>query len=144
VPGLFSDAFGALPTGGSSYCAEYEQSPVPGSITNLVSGPIVAVDSTKFGYVKVTNTTEADCDIEISMPTTTANGCTLSLESYPGLIAGTPVLADAAGPTPATGTELAQTVCTCAGVTAGTTGSLTVSSQACPLSGVTTKPVLCK
>jgi hypothetical protein len=150
VTGLFSDSFFALPVGGSSYCAEYEQSPAPGNITNLTTATIVAVNKTAYGYVKVTNPTEADCDIEISMPTTTntvgANTCTLQLENG---IAGSgvptnPVDADAAGPIPAT--QLATTACTCNGVTpaVSTESFVTLTSVTCPLTGTTTIPVTCK
>ena len=176
VDGLFSDEFGDIPAGGSSYCAEYEQSPVPGNITNLTTTTIVAVSSTKTGYVKVTNPTEADCDIEISMASNsnTISGatqdaactglrapylcctgshtgtcvdstCSLSLSSYPGLVLGTPVDADAPGPAPST--ELAQTNCTCSdGVSPAnsTASTLTLSSETCPLSGTTSYTVTCK
>jgi hypothetical protein len=148
VDGLFSDEFGDIPAGGSSYCAEYEQSPVPGNITNLVSQTIVAVNSTKYGYVKVTNPTEADCDIEITMPVFLADiaaaGCTLQLETYPGAIQTSPVDTDIAGPVPST--ELAQIACTCPGppLTQSVTETLTLASQTCPLSGTTSYTVTCK
>jgi len=171
VTGLFSAADGALPVGGSSYCTEYEQSPVPGNVSNLVSATLVAINKTVTGYVKVTNPTEADCDIELSMATTsnTFTGaaqdakCTASRAPYtcctgPGT--GTCVdetcslsLAqtgsDAPGPAPAV--QLGTTSCTCNGlnvdaspVAPATTSSLTVSSEACQLYGTTTTTVTCK
>jgi hypothetical protein len=175
VTGLFSGADGALPVGGSSYCTEYEQSPLPGTITNLTTTTIVAVNSKKTGYVKVTNATEADCDIEISMnsssntitgasqdasctglraPLLCCTGlhtgtcvdetCSLNLNTYPGDVATNPVITDAAGPIPST--ELAETDCTCNGTSPAnsTTSTLTLTSEACPLSGTTSYTVTCK
>ncbi len=174
VTGLFSDASGAVPVGGSSECTEYEQSPVPGNVSNLVSGTIVAVNSEKFGYVKVTNPTEADCDIEISMAPTSHTytgaaqdaACTGVRAPYTCCTgAGTGTCVDetcslnlatypadfhgtpvlADSPGPLPSTELAQTDCLCNGLNANSTSSsLTVASQACQLSGTTTTTVTCK
>ncbi len=192
VTGLFSDATGAVPVGGSSYCTEYEQSPVAGNVSNLTTATIVSVNNTlAHGTVKITNPTEGDCDIEISMAPTshtytgaaqdaactsgsnlqcTASGapfacctghhtgtctaapytcctgvgtgtcvdetCSLSLESNP-------VTADDAGPSAAE--TLATMDCQCQGLNANnTTSTLTVSSQACQLYGVTSHTVTCK
>jgi hypothetical protein len=146
--GLLSTATGFVPLGGSSACTEYEQLPTTGGVTNLTSATLVAVNKTVSGYVKVTNPTEADCDIEIAMPTETNTftgaqqdaACTGSRTPYTcctGAGAGTCVtescsLSLASFPGDVTGTpqdgddlgpsaatQLATTNCTCSGLNKG-------------------------
>ena len=168
VTGLFATADGVIPTGGSSYCTEYEQSPVAGNVSNLTTATIVSVNNTlAHGTVKITNPTEGDCDIEISMASTSHTytgaaqdaACTASRAPYACCtgagtgtctdltcnlsLEGNPVTADDAGPSAAE--TLATMDCQCQGLNANnTTSTLTVSSQACQLYGTTSHTVTCK
>jgi len=165
--GLVSSATGFVPSGGESACTEYEQTPVTGNVSNLTSTTIVAVNNTAHGYVKVTNPTEADCDIEIAMPSTsntysgtaqdaactglrapyaccTSAGHGTCVDETCSLnLTGNPVSADAPGPAPAV--QLGTTNCTCSGLNANSTSStLTLSSVQCGLFGATSHVVTCK
>lgn len=125
--GLMSDAIGL--------------SSVPaGSITNLTSATIVAINSTKTGTVKITNNSPAGCDVSISMPASSAsNGgasCSLAGFSTTALVEG-----DTAS------TPYATISCTCSGGVSpavSTTSTVTLTSSDCPLSGSTSPMVNCK
>jgi hypothetical protein len=135
VTGLISNATGFVPAGESATCTSLEQSPVTSTIATLVSTTLVAINKTVNGTVKVTNGNEAACDIEISMPTAFGGPCTLSLVNGP-----TVATADVG---PSASTILATTACTCTGLSGGlATGSMTISSVACPVSASAT--VVCK
>jgi len=136
VTGLVSDATGFVPAGESATCTSYEQAANPLTIATLTSTTLVAIGTTKTGTVKVTNSNEAACDVEISMPTVTGGSCALSL------VGGPTVSTVDVGPSPST--TVATTSCTCGPVSApGTvTGALTISSVACPI--MASAAVLCK
>ncbi|MGB8412415.1 MAG: hypothetical protein WCE23_06275 [Candidatus Binatus sp.] len=136
VTGLLSNATGFVPAGESASCTSLEQSPVTSNIATLTSTILVAINTTKTGTVKVTNSNEAACDVEISMPTVFGGSCSLSLNGGPT------VVTNDVGPS--LSTVLATTTCTCGPVSSpGTvTGALTISSVACPITA--SAAVVCK
>ncbi len=155
--GLVSTATGYVPLGGSSACTEYEQLPTAGNITNLVvpttlhsifrgppaTGPI-------FGSVMVRHPTDANCDIEISMPSPTGSGtdsgptCSFNLADASENPSNPEVDTDVPGPAPFT--QVATTECYCFGPQEfqSETLTLTITSVHCPLSGTTSYEVTCQ
>ena len=128
-------------------CTTYSSVPA-GTITNLVvPQTITAINKLATGYVKLTNTSPATCNVTLTMApssaTVGANTCSLKLVSFPLLLAE-PVNALVGGNTAST--EYAQTDCTCNGITPAVTTSstLTLTSSNCPLSGTTSYTITCK
>ncbi len=102
-----------------------------GKLTDLVVGTtITAINKTATGTVKLTNTSPAGCDVAITMPSSSAGTCSLSL------VPATPIVTVAEGDTPST---LAATMsCTCTGTSgSSTTSTLKVSSSDCPNTSLT-------
>jgi hypothetical protein len=144
VTGLFSNATGAVPPGEMATCTEYENVPA-GTITNLVEPQtITSINKLVLGYVKVTNGSPAACDIDATMPTEIAEGCTLSLTDVGSGNPGEtdPVLVEGNEPS----TQYFTTNCTCSGTSGDSvTSTLSLSSpNGCPLSGTTSYTITCK
>jgi len=102
-----------------------------GKLTDLVVGTtITAINKTATGTVKLTNTSPAGCDVAITMPSSSAGTCSLSLSP------ATPIATVSEGDTPST---LAATMnCTCTGTSgSSTTSTLKVSSSDCPNTSLT-------
>lgn len=140
VTGLVSSASGFVPPGDMATCLGTEASPAVPSILTLVSSTLISVNhSNPAGYVKIYNFSPADCDIEMSMTTETAEGCTVALT-------GSPVTADDLGPQ--TGfVQYGTLTCDCGGTSGDSvTSSLTVSSTACKLTDQADSPytITCK
>ena len=137
--GLVSAATGIVPVGGMSTCNLLQQGAAPPKILVSVLTSLTSLKSVpKVGYVNVTNTTQADCDIEVSMPPSSGTGCSLTLAP------SNPTTADSLGnpsnyPLGADLTVAAQPTCTCSGTSGGlVTSTLSVSSEGCWLAGVNT------
>jgi hypothetical protein len=139
VTGLFSTATGAVPPGEMATCTEYENVPA-GDITNLVvPQTLTAINKTVVGYVKVTNTSPAACEIEATMPASSSGTCSLA-----AIIADPSNPADVEGNTPST--QYFTTSCACTGTSpaASTSSTLTLASPNCPLTGTTSYTITCK
>jgi hypothetical protein len=115
-----------------------------GTITNLVvPQTITAINKTATGYIKMTNTSPAGCDVTATLPSATSGTCSLSESSFPALVNGSPVSFVVEGDTPST--QYVQTNCTCTGTSGSTVSSpLTITSTDCPLSGTTSYTITCK
>lgn len=126
VTGLFSDATGFVPPGEMAYCTAMVQSPAVAKLSNLTSASVIAIATTKTGSVKITNPTEAVCDIEVTTAGSTANGCTIAPLSVATYVPG-----------PISGDLVAAPSCTCTGTYSsndgGTTSALYITSQLCPI-----------
>ena len=108
-----------------------------GKLTSLTLATLVAINKTVMGYVKLTNTSPAGCDVSIHMTNSTSGTCTLTLTGGPTV----PAVVE--GDTPST--QYAQTNCTCTGTSGSlTTSSVSISSSDCPFSGTTPVTVTCK
>jgi hypothetical protein len=138
VTGLVSAAAGFVPPGDMSTCTTYEQAAAAGHVSNITTDSIVSTGTLKTGTVKVANASPADCDIEVSMASASAEGCSLSLAG------GSPTVGDSPADSPST--VLATTNCTCAKAPpSGTVSStLSIASESCALFGTTSYTVTCK
>jgi len=107
-----------------------------GKLTSLTLGTLVAINKTVTGYVKLTNTTPAGCDVTITMPTVHSGTCTVSLS-------GSPVAALVEGDTPST--IYATPSCACTGTSGSSAvGTVTISSSDCLSSASSPASVNCK
>lgn len=108
-----------------------------GKLTSLTLGTIVAINATKTGTVKLTNTSPAGCDVSIHMASVTGGTCSLSL------MGGATQAVLVEGDTPST--NYATTSCTCTGLSGGNAvGTLTITSSDCLSSATSPVAVTCK
>ena len=125
-----------VPSSDIAYATSYASAPA-GKLTSLTLGTLVSINDTKDGYVKLTNTTPAGCDVTISMPTVSSGTCTLSLTP------ASPVSALVEGDTPST--VYATPQCICTGTSGSSvTGTVTISSSDCLSSATSPASVVCK
>ena len=141
--GLVSSATGIVPVGGMSTCNLLEQASAPPKLLVSTLATLTAGKKTTVGYVKVTNTSQADCDIEVSMTAVSDAACSLSLAP------SNPTAGDSLGdpsnvinvdfPTGDV-TDVAQPTCTCSTSTPADsiTSTMYVSSEGCWLVGANT------
>jgi hypothetical protein len=119
-----------------------------GIITNLVvPQTLTAINKKVTGYVKMTNTSPAGCDVTLTMPPMSGSAgtssCSMDMISFPGATAQ-PVSAVVEGDTPST--QYTTTECTCSNTATALsiTSPLTITSTNCPLSGTTSYTITCK
>ncbi|HEY9156534.1 hypothetical protein [Candidatus Binatus sp.] len=138
---LISGATGIVPVGGMSTCNLLAQGFAPPKLLVSVLATLVSTKSVaKAGYVNITNASQADCDINVSMTAVSDATCSLSLSPT------NPVTGDSLGdpsnyPTGTDVTNVAQPTCTCSGTglpADSITSTVSVSSEGCWLAGVNT------
>ena len=125
-----------VPSGDIATSIGYSSVPA-GKLTSLTLGTLVAINKTVDGYVKLTNTSPAGCDVSIHMANVTSGTCSLTL------LAGPTVNALVEGDTPST--QYAVPACTCTGTSGSSAvGTLTISSSDCLSSATSPVSVTCK
>ena len=137
------------PAGEMLVGTSYPTSPA-GALTNQVQTTVVAPKKTSSGFVKVTNTTPAQCDTTATLTSVSDGVCSLSLVYFP-VASPEPVMGIANADTPST--QYAATDCTCTTSTPAdsVSATLTITSDFCQFSGTGTAspstvsfPITCK
>ncbi|MGB8413632.1 MAG: hypothetical protein WCE23_12495 [Candidatus Binatus sp.] len=137
---------GLVPPGGEVTCTTIPSTPA-GTLTKIVAPTTLTSTSREAqSNVKLTNTSPAGCDVTITMPSTSAGTCYLSLAT-PTYISGPVTLVERGAPSDSSSGTLFVVVegdtpstvygaiqCSCTGSTPviPTTSTLTISSSNCP------------